>query len=238
MDRVEHVYDKTKLYLALDTETENQSGEYLYFDLMADDPDASELCEEFKQIVYDIISHFASGHVVLYGAGYGKLKAENRKWFGRGWNPGKFNTKGATSRLKQYLIDTKWNDGIFADVVDFHQKKLLWRMERYYYKELYILQEKLDMELFRKTDVTLTDGKDYGIGIAVFPQSKMQRAATDEETIVLYRNRGNAGVILDAPIDLPRICIAMNKNYMPVDDLIAQLRSILQKYYKILEVDL
>lgn len=210
------------------------------FDLFSDDPDEADetLLKCFGNIFCDLVAEFSEKHVVMYSALYKKIKSESKRWFSRGWKCGKYNTKGATSKLKQFLIDSSWSDGLYADITDYYEEKGFWGAKRDYRKNLFILQEKLDMNLFMKTDMSFADESTYGNGIDIFRDSKILNSKDVESTIRHYINEEKPIVELATDTVLPRIGIAIDEKYIQKQDCIEIIKHIVEKHNKKLEVNI
>lgn len=214
---------------------------YPEYHLYADDPDGDE--KEFEPIAYSAIETLGAGHVALYAVNYHIRKQARRRLF-CGWRPPRYCTTDCASLIKQHLIESGWQDGLFADHESYKESKVLWSKYRDYIKQLCILQEKLDMELFRRTDQTYGEqpkervvGSRYsGVRLTVFPEQTIQRQDSAETTIAHYKERTDFILMISADIILPRAYFTLNPSYMSVEELIEQLKPIATEYNKNLEV--
>ncbi len=228
--------NKNRIWMYTQRDVSNKKNGYCYFILQKDDAD--DFDEVFNHLMYDLVQAFSQGHVVMYQTMYKKLKYAKKKWFGRGWKPGKFNSKGATARLKQELVNSGWKDGIFADYYDFYDEKVLWSKTRRDSKCLCILQEKLDMDLFRKSDMTYEDDGCVGIGIKVFPQTQIQYQNNTDETVDYYCKTDDFLLDFGAEILSTKARIVLNEKYMTAEELIEKIKPVIEKHKKVLEVNL
>ena len=209
-------------------------------DLMAYDADDTEasLLDTFEKMFYDLVTEFVGNHVVLYGAPYKKIKDESKGLFSRKWKPGKYSTTGATSKLKQQLDCENWSDGLYADILDYYVEYSFFSPERYYSKNLYILQEKLDLNLLKKTDMSYEYEGSDDTYVLIYNNSKIKHLEDAEATILHYLKEEKPIIEICAVILLPRIGISLDENYISKEKCIETIKRIVEKYNKILEVKL
>lgn len=238
MDETAFVPSKNRIWLTNFRGAENIGGGFRSFEISVDDPDDATQSGEFNKVIFDIISIFSKNRVVRYGAMYKQIRSACKKWFGRGWHVGKYSQEGCTSRLKQHLIDTGWKDGLFADIVDFYEKKILWSIERFYFKYLCIVQERLDFTLFRETDMSRKDVSAVGTDITIFPEPEIRHGTTDYETVYTYHKSDHYMISIFADIVYPLGYITINNDYITTEELIEKLKPIVERNNKILEVHL
>ncbi|MCE5235999.1 MAG: hypothetical protein ABFC62_09235 [Clostridiaceae bacterium] len=238
MEGIAFVPDNNRIWLTSLRDVASRKDGFFYFEISVDDPDDAAQNDEFNKVMFDLISTFSKNRVVRYEASYKQIKSARKKWFGRGWRTGKYSQKGCASKLKQHLIDTGWKDGLFADIVDFYEKKIWWSIERFYFKQLCIVQDRLDFALFRETDMTWKDDSAYGTDIAVFAEPEVRHCATDYETVYTYYKSDNYMLTIFADIMLPRGSIVINNDDITTEEFIAKLKPIVERHNKTLEVNL
>ncbi len=231
----DYVVDESKVRLI--SGHKEARDNYAAFDFVAADEDESDE-KAFALVAYAAMELLSQGHVVLYSAQYKQRKEAKKRLFG-GYKPAKYAKEDGATRLKQYLLESGWNDGVFADREQFVMRRLLWSKYRVDRKDLFILQERLDMTLFKKTDLTYSgDGSCVGIGVSVFPDTTIRQYPSAEETIDYYRQTDDFILSFGADIILPRAYITLNKRYMSEQQLIEKLSAVAAQFDKTLEVNI
>lgn len=211
---------------------------YYFLEIMAGDPDNIALDEAFRVVILDVVFAISENHVVQYGASYEKIKPERKKWFSQGWSTPEYSQDGDTTRLKQHLVDIGWKDGLFADIVLVNEHTFFGVKCPDEHKELCLVQERLDFELFQKTCMCQETENTYRTAIDIFPEAVIQHHATAYETVRAYRESTNDMVFIFINDVAPNGHVAINKRYMTQDEFIEILKPIVEKHNKTLEVNL
>lgn len=238
MEEATFVSDNNRIWLYNSPDVVNRKEGLRYFNIYVDDSDDATQSGEFNEVMFDLITTLSKNRVVRYGASYKQIKSARKKWFGRGWCTGKYSQNGCTSKLKQHLIDTGWKDGLFADILDFHEKKIWWSIERFYFKYLCIVQERLDFALFRETDMSRKDGSAVGTHITVFSEPEIRHGATDYETVYAYHKSDKYMLMIEVDIMLPCGSVVINNDDITTEAFIAEFKPIVERHNKTLEVKL
>ncbi|MEG2584385.1 MAG: hypothetical protein RSA27_07760 [Oscillospiraceae bacterium] len=226
-------YESDENVIALNLDIEATSDEYRSYYFETDDPDSDQY-ELFAQIAYDAIEELAKGHAVIYHASYKTLRNSKKRFF-IGIRPAKFSNNGATTRLKKYLEESDWDDGWYADVTYCKKDKKAYYA---YEKNLFILQNQLNMELFRRADTSNEDAWYTEISLKIFPESEITPKDNSREIIECYRKTNDYILHFFAEIYLLESRILLNTKYMSEQELIEKLKPIVEKYGKRLEVNI
>ena len=137
--------------------------------------------------------------------------------------------------MKQYFIDSNWRDGLFADFEDtdiFHFLGLKCRDDK---KALYILQEKLHMDLFKKT---VLENQPYQVDITFYRDSKINFLSNSIDTIDFYRKKSDIYLNITADIIFSNAYFYIDTSSITIQHFIDQISPIVEQHGKTLVVDL
>ena len=153
------------------------------------DCNVAEVEDAFFPIVLEIAELFSKDRVVAFDAGYDTIVNERKKWFSNKWIPPVYNETGMVNALKEEIKTYGRDKLLWADIERYALYDNFWgENRRWYAKDLVILQEKLDMELLKKAEKASKEIFLVGSKLFIFPHSRIQHQATDEETVRHYFN--------------------------------------------------
>ncbi|MEG2380729.1 MAG: hypothetical protein RSB38_03410, partial [Oscillospiraceae bacterium] len=131
--------------------------------------------------------------------------------------------------------ESDWDDGWYADVTYCKKDKKAYYA---YEKNLFILQNQLNMELFRRADTSNEDAWYTEISLKIFPESEITPKGNSCQTVRYYQKTDEYLLYFSAGINTPRAYILLNTKYMSEQELIKKLKPIVEKYGKRLEVNI
>ncbi|MBE6878307.1 MAG: hypothetical protein E7488_03970 [Ruminococcaceae bacterium] len=192
--------------------------------------------EEFFNIGYDIIKYFSKERVCRIDAIY-SVKERERS-YRKVYFPPVHVEDGKVNELKQYLVQADRKDLIWADymyyVSHITESKLLklfgTEEVRSYARGLYILQEKLDLELVKKAETDDSEIYNRGIQIFIYPHSEILHKENDRETVISYVHDKDFFVKIGFGDDCAEIYIRPNPRYITYDQLLKEIEPIFNKY--------
>lgn len=202
-------------------------------------PDCPDEFEDkiYYQIVYDLAERLAEGQVILYSAPYTLKKPSKWRLFGDR-RPARFADQDEAPQLKAYLETSGWHDGLFAVRV-FFKTRQSWGTKTWYdFKSLFILQESLDMELFQKADITYGEPSGSTVHAVIFPETKIRDYGGTAATIDYYRESEDYIIKLATEYYMAFTYLTLNLKYISEQQIVDYLRQVVEKYHKILEVQI
>ncbi len=229
-------YDKNKIILRAEEVAENLLQS---FEIETDAPDIDDAVA-FTKMMLEVLAAFAENHVVLYFVPYARKVLPKEHRFSLKPQDVTFEEDCIASRLKNKLVETDWDDGVLYTRQDEHEEKvLLFGKCTVQRKALYIIQEHFDMQLFLQTDVSDSDEFGHGCGIRIFPESKLEKKSTAQETYHIY-NSANGGqkslVTITLNVESSRGEFWLNTKYMSKNELVSVIEKVIEQYGKYLEV--
>ncbi len=229
-------YDKNKIILRAEEVAENLLQS---FEIETDAPDIDDAVE-FTKMMLEVLAAFAENHVVLYFVPYARKVLPKEHRFSLKPQDVTFEEDCIASRLKNKLVETDWDDGVLYTWQEEHEEKgLLFGKCTVQQKALYIIQEHFDMQLFLQTDVSDSDEFGHGCGIRIFPEGKLEKKATEQETYNAY-NSANGGqkslLTITLNVESSRGSFLLNKKYMSENEMVSVIEKVIERYGKYLEV--
>ena len=226
----EEITDDNEIWLVKSNSFSCSEG-FPTYRVQKSDPDDTDV-DDFNEMVYEIMASLANHHVVLYDAPYKRLKPAKLTVF-CGLKPAQYKTDGATTRLKQSLIDQGWSDGIFADIEYLTGlEDELWGAALIIFKRLFILQENLDVGLLKKTDMSYEDEDYYGLTLCIYHDSAINRFSNDVTTIKAYRQSRDFIAFIYMHVLFAKADIVINDKYLSEQVLTDTIRPIVEQHGK------
>lgn len=229
-------YDKNKIILRAEEVDENS---FQGFEIETDAPDIDDAVA-FTKMMLEVLAAFAENHVVLYFVPYARKVLPKQHRFSLKPQDVTFEEDCIASRLKNKLVETNWDDGVlYTWREEYEEKGLLFGKCTVQQKALYIIQEHFDMQLFLKTDVSYSDEFGHGCGIRIFPESKLEKKSTAQETHDAYNNKNawkNSLITITLSEQSSRGEFWLNTKYMSKNELVSVIEKVIEQYGKYLEV--
>ncbi len=237
VDDVEHpylqryCYDTSILYLVRN-EKHKKDG-YILLDLYAGDPDDSSFADEVHKIACSIAEHFSKNCVVLHNMLYKKtfepegiIEKLRNKFFN-------YERTEMCEKEMQNLINNVTSQNATKGTISQIKIEQQSRWEKWDANLYCVLQEKLDMDFFKKSQ--RVNGTGF---MAIFAHSKIDHSGSDIETIEKYWKKQDDIMSIMLDCYLPWIHISLNTNMMSVEQFAEELMPIIKAHGKTLEVDM
>ena len=195
-----------------------------------------EYIEEFYNIGYELMEYFSENKVCRLSCFYSvKEREDDRK---HKMTPPVYVEDGKVNEFKQYLINSNRKDLLWTDYMFYVSKitesKLLrlfgMKEIRSYARDIYILQEKFDLELEKKTVECDQEGSGRNAGIVIYPHSEIKHKENDRETVINYVHDTDTFVEICFSDDFAMIIIEPNPKYITYDQLLKEIEPIFNKY--------
>lgn len=197
------------------------------------DCNVAEVEDAFFPIVLEIAELFSENRVVAFESMYRPIVNERKKLFSNKWVPPVYNEKGMVNALKEEIKTYGRDKLLWADIEHYAEyDSFLGKKRRWYVKDLVILQEKLDMELLKKAEKASKEIFLVGSKLYIFPHSKIQHQATDEETVRHYFNSKDYYMTIYVGKSDSGTKIILNPEYINYDQLMEVLIPIFAKHGK------
>ena len=187
--------------------------------------------KEYREIVKELIDIFANNKVVSIEVSWHKTRMEKRDFFDR-WTPPMFVENGRMQELRQEMKSGKWGKQLWADFLWYDQRKSrslflnLERDSRDYFRDIMVIQEKIDQHLLER--MWFCCWETGGIGVTIFPHSKINYKENDKETIKNYHKTDDFIVYIanDYTAD---ITVELNHKYISYNQMLEIIEPLFEK---------
>ncbi len=193
----------------------------------------SEMNKAYYEIGKELIDILSKGRVCYLGACWQKTSLAKRDFFDR-WTPPVFVEDGEMQKFKQELKSDVWGKQLWADYMWYFEnpnKTFFLRvpyMSRHYYREIAVVQEKLEMSLVEKMSMCGQE-EHKSMSVRIFPHSKIEHLENDNETVRSYIHSDDF-IIHIAPTSMKsNLHIEINHNYMSLNEFIEIVEPLFEK---------
>ena len=191
------------------------------------------IIKEYIDIGKDLLCNLSENKVVQIRLPYQKIKLEKRDFFDR-WTPPVFVENGKTNEFKKNLTKDKYGKQLWADYMWYNEeivKSFFWNLNstiRCYRRYIYVIQEKLDLDLVIESAEHVLE-ESGGLGIRIFPHSKIEHLENDKETVRSYVHREDFIVQIAFGLVSAHIVIQVNHEYMSYDQMLEITEPLFEK---------
>ena len=200
-------------------------------------PRSWELYPEINQVYYDIceelIDILSKDRVCYLGVDWQKTRLAKRDFFDR-WTPPIFVEDGEMQKFKQELKSGVWGKQLWADYIWYFENPNITfflrvpYMSRHYYREIAVVQEKLEMSLVEKMSMCGQEENKI-MAVRIFPHTKIKHLENDRETVRSYIHSDDFIIHIALSETRPQVNVEINHNYMNFNEFIEIIEPLFEK---------